>query len=232
MPKSSPCSFSPSRFFWLSAHFFTMRDLSLPLAIRQNEAMRQSLWVPSLVLALHQNRRAPASRFVQIATTRPDGRPSNRTLVFRGFINDMTSLTFAVDLRSEKAREIAHNPWVEACWYFPVTHEQFRLSGHATIVGDAQRDDEALQTARRDTWQALPEPTRMSYTWPPPGQRRDASVPFPHEHPDRVAPPGHFGILVLDPRAVDYLEINGQPQNRWQFERDDHGEWSGVEVNP
>ncbi len=164
----------------------------------------------------------------------PDGRPANRTLVFRGFINEITNLTFAIDLRSEKASEITHSPWVEACWYFPVTHEQFRLSGHATIVGhgDATRENDTLQTARRETWQALPGPTRMTFTWPPPGERRDPGIPFPHEHPDRETPPAHFGLLVLDPRVVDFLEINGQPQNRWRFERDDHGEWSGVEVNP
>ncbi len=42
----------------------------------------------------------------------------------------------------------------------------------------------------------------------------------------------NFGLLVVDPQAVDFLEINGHPQNRWQFHRDDHGRWSGVEVNP
>ena len=42
-------------------------------------------------------------------------------------------------------------------------------------------------------------------------------------------------ILVcssLNPTHVDLLEINGHPQNRWEFARDNAGSWSGVEVNP
>ena len=72
----------------------------------------------------------------------------------------------------------------------------------------------------------------MTFAWPTPGQPRSAGVVFPTEHPDSETPVPHFGLLVLDPDTVDFLEINGHPQNRWQFQRDNHGRWSGIEVNP
>jgi hypothetical protein len=69
-------------------------------------------------------------------------------------------------------------------------------------------------------------PARMN------GCRKHFGGRFPTEHPDPESPLPHFGLLVLDPHAVDFLEINGDPQNRWQFNRNDQGRWSGFEVNP
>jgi pyridoxamine 5'-phosphate oxidase len=193
--------------------------------------MLETLWCPSLILAIYLNRRAPAARFVQMATVRPDGRPANRTLVFRGFLNETSQLTFATDLRSSKLADLTKSAWVEGCWYFPVTHEQFRIGGPLTAVG-ANTTDPVLSAARLECWRTLPEPTRLSFTWPAPGEPRDGRVPFPTEHPDPETPLAHFGLLVLDPEMVDFLEINGHPQNRWQYYRDDSGRWSGREVNP
>jgi pyridoxamine 5'-phosphate oxidase len=193
--------------------------------------MSQTIWLPSLVLALHQNRHAPYSRFVQMATVRGDGRPANRTLVFRGFLDDSPRLTFVTDARSEKAAELERSPWSEICWYFPVTHEQFRISGPVVLVRH-DNDDAALRDARRSSWRELAEAVRMSFTWPTPGAPRDGGVRFPSAHPDPETPPAHFCLLVLDPHEVDLLEINGNPQNRWIYRRDETGRWQGSEVNP
>jgi PPOX class probable FMN-dependent enzyme len=197
----------------------------------QNRRMPQTIWQPSLVLAFYLNRQAPSSRFVQLATVRAGGRPANRTLMFGGFLGETAQLTFHTDARSSKVVELADCPWAEACWYFPVTHEQFRIAGTVTMVGhDAA--DAALVDARRAAWRELPDPTRVSYIWPAPGAPRIHAVPFPTEHPNPAEPVAEFCVLVLDPQAVDYLEINGNPQNRWQYQRDENGRWSGTEINP
>jgi pyridoxamine 5'-phosphate oxidase len=193
--------------------------------------MPHTLWRPSLVLALYQNRNAPNARFVQMATVRTDGLPANRSLVFRGFLHDAHQLTFATDTRGRKTAELAAFPRAELCWYFPVTHVQFRIGGTITLVGE-DTGDPTLEAARRDTWRALPEATRVSFTWPAPGLPRDSRVPFPTHHPDPLEPLPHFGLIVLDPLDVDYLELNGTPQNRWVYRRDQDGRWSGAEVNP
>jgi len=193
--------------------------------------MPETLWRPSLVLALYLNRHAPYSRFVQLATVRADGRPANRTVVFRGFLDETPRLTFVTDARSPMVAELERSPWAEAFWYFPVTHEQFRIGGPTTLVGDDARDRAALE-ARRGCWRELPEAVRLSFTWPAPGQTRALRVPFPTEHPDPEEPLPHFSLMILDPQEVDQLELNGNPQNRWVYQRDDHGRWTGAEVNP
>jgi pyridoxamine 5'-phosphate oxidase len=193
--------------------------------------MLETIWLPSLLLAIHRNRQAPDARLVQLATVRGDGRPANRTVVFRGFLDDIPRLTFITDARSEKVVELARLPWSEICWYFPVTHEQFRISGPVVLVRH-DNDDATLLDARRNSWRELGESVRMSFTWPAPGEPRDARSPFPSAHPDPETPSPHFCLVVLDPHEVDLLEINGKPQNRWIYRRDEAGRWQGAEVNP
>jgi PPOX class probable FMN-dependent enzyme len=193
--------------------------------------MTQSIWMPSLVLALYLNRQAPYSRFLQLATVRGDGRPANRTMKFSGFLGESEQLTFQTDARSAKLAELARINWAEACWYFPVTHEQFRIGGRVRIVSE-DTPESVLLEARRAAWRELAEPVRITFNWPEPGEPRDFQVPFPTEHPDPEEPLPQFSLVILDPEAVDHLELNGNPQNRWQFQRDDRGHWSGTEVNP
>lgn len=193
--------------------------------------MPHTLWRPSLALALYRNRQAPSSRCVQLATIRRDGRPANRTVVFRGFFRDTHRLMFVIDQRSAKADDLTRLPWAEACWYFPVTHEQFRIAGATNLVGHDERDP-ALLEVRLECWRELAEPSRLTFAWPAPGEPRDAGVRFTTEHPDPAVPLPNFCLLVLEPKEVDHLEINGTPQNRWDYRCDEVGRWSAVEVNP
>ncbi|NJL49732.1 MAG: pyridoxamine 5'-phosphate oxidase, partial [Leptolyngbyaceae cyanobacterium SM2_5_2] len=49
-------------------------------------------WRSALGRALHRNRSRPYSRYFQLATVQTNGRPANRTVVFRGFLPDSNQL--------------------------------------------------------------------------------------------------------------------------------------------
>ena len=193
--------------------------------------MAEALWRPSLDLALHRNRQSPQVRFVQLATIRETGRPAVRTLVFRGFLGETHQLTFATDGRSVKAAELEQSPCAEACWYFHLTREQFRFTGTISSIS-ADTSDRALREARLEVWRDMSDESRLTYTWPDPGQPRIPLAPFPTLAPDPLDPLPHFCLLVLEIREVDHLELHGNPQHRWRYSKDAHGRWSGVEINP
>jgi pyridoxamine 5'-phosphate oxidase len=184
-------------------------------------------WRSPLARALHRNRSRPDSRYLQLATVRSDGRPANRTVVFRGFRDLSDDLLFITDTRSDKVAPLAGHPHAEACWYFTQTREQFRLNGQLTLV-TAATTDPAWSELRHRLWQAQSEKSRQSFTWPPPGQPRQAAgfdQPLPSE------PPDPFGLLVLIPTWVDHLELRGTPQHRYRYD------WTGdrwvlAAVNP
>ncbi|MFM7406931.1 MAG: pyridoxamine 5'-phosphate oxidase family protein, partial [Cuspidothrix sp.] len=83
-------------------------------------------WRSLISHALHRNRSLVYSRYVQLATVGENGLPANRTIVFRGFLEDTNQLKFITDIRSQKAEQISKQPAAEICWYFPNTREQFR----------------------------------------------------------------------------------------------------------
>ena len=188
-------------------------------------------WLKPLTQALERNRSQPYSRYFQLATVQPDGRPANRTVVFRGFLDDTNLLKTIIDTRSQKFDQILHQPWGEACWYFTETREQFRLAGELTLI-DANYPDPELQLARRCTWQDLSDNARLQFAWPHPGETRANSEAFSPPPPDPASPLPNFCLLLLDSVKVDHLELRGDPQNRWLYLRDEYQVWSTVAVNP
>ncbi|MCC5637570.1 pyridoxamine 5'-phosphate oxidase family protein [Nostoc sp. CHAB 5844] len=187
-------------------------------------------WRGAIARALHRNRSLIYARYLQLATVRADHRPANRTVVFRDFLQDTNQLKFITDTRSDKIDQIKTQPWAEACWYFPNTREQFRISGRLTLVDSK---DSVLQSARLTTWQQLSDAARLQFAWPHPGKPRDvAPGAFTPPAPDPVQPVSNFCLLLLDPMQVDHLELQGEPQNRSIYQLDENQEWCYEEVNP
>lgn len=186
-------------------------------------------WRSPLAHALHRNRSLVYARYVQLATVRADGRPANRTVVFRGFRDDTNQLRFITDNRSEKVEQLRDRPWGEVCWYFPKTREQFRLGGSILAV-EADAADEALLALRQRSWQELSDAARCQFGWPHPGQERAPDADF-EVTPNPSEPLSCFVVLLLDPQTVDHLELRGTPQNRSRYEQSAEG-WVTQFINP
>jgi pyridoxamine 5'-phosphate oxidase len=189
-------------------------------------------WRSLLARALHKNRSLPDARYFQLATVRSDGLPANRTVVFRGFLDDTDQLKIITDSRSQKAGQINQNSWGEACWYFPKTREQFRLAGELALVG-ADHPNQLFQQARQTTWQDLSDSARLQFAWPHPGEPRvEDGGAFSPPPPHLEQPLANFCLLLLDPIQVDHLELRGEPQNRVFYQKNRFHDWSKQAVNP
>ncbi|MEH2296500.1 Npun_F5749 family FMN-dependent PPOX-type flavoprotein [Nostoc sp.] len=189
-------------------------------------------WRSAIAHALDRNRSLVYARYLQLATVQANGRPANRTLVFRGFLEDTNQLKFITDARSAKGDQIQQQPWAEVCWYFPNTREQFRFTGCLTLVSGDDSDQD-LQPARISMWQELSDAARLQFAWPHPGKPRvETPEAFAPPAPNPVQPVPNFCLLLLDPVQVDHLELRGQPQNRKFYRRDQNQEWFCEEINP
>ncbi|MEH2376241.1 Npun_F5749 family FMN-dependent PPOX-type flavoprotein [Nostoc sp.] len=189
-------------------------------------------WRSAIAHALDRNRSLVYARYLQLATVQANGRPANRTLVFRGFLEDTNQLKFITDTRSAKADQIQQQPWAEVCWYFPDTREQFRITGCLTLVSsdDSHQD---LQPARMIMWQELSDAARLQFLWPHPGKPRfETPEAFAPPAPNPMQPVPNFCLLLLEPVQVDHLELRGEPQNRTFYHRDENQEWFCEEINP
>ena len=165
--------------------------------------------------------------FVQLATVDPSGSPAVRTVVFRTFLEPGSRLCFGTDLRSAKVEQITAHPVAAVCWYFTATREQYRLTGRLEVV--RSNIGGVLSEERARVWASLSETARQVYSWPPPGEPLADAGEFTRPAP--VVPPACFGVLVLNPEHVDYLDVKTQPHQRTIFQLV-AGAWIADPVNP
>ena len=188
-----------------------------------------SPWRAILSRALHRNRSLPNARYFQLATVNFEGKPTNRTVVFRGFLNQTNQLQIITDSRSEKTNHINHHPYSEICWYFPKTREQFRLSGNLTTIGENDEN----QTPRLTVWQNLSDSAKQQFTWPHPGMiLTENKQDFLQEIPSPNQPVSNFILLLFNPEKVDHLELKGNPHKRTLYYLDNEKNWVTQAVNP
>jgi pyridoxamine 5'-phosphate oxidase len=190
-----------------------------------------ALWRSVLAKALHQNRALAYARYFQLASIREDGRPANRTVVFRGFLADSNQLMIISDRRSQKVPQIQQTSGAEICWYFPKTREQFRLSGLLSIVDQSDTNPQRQQ-AYLQTWQNLSESARTQFYWPPPGQPYDPSGVIPEPSDGLDKPAETFLLMLFEPSEVDHLELRSHPHHRHHYWCDHEQQWQVEAVNP
>ena len=190
-------------------------------------------WRSPIARALHRNRSLPNARYVQLATVDGDLRPRNRSLVFRGWLEPGSLIKFVSDIRSTKAINLLANtsPWAEACWYFPKTREQFRLSGTLELV-TAASSNTSYSKARQEAWQGMSDSGRIQFDWGTPGaDRSEDPQAFNPPQPDEHQPSENFCLLLMEVIAVTHLELRGEPQSCYSYELSDR-EWQMRSINP
>ena len=73
-----------------------------------------------------------------LATTSPDGQPTTRTVLLKGF--DGKGFVFYTNYNSRKAKHISSNPGVSLTFYWPDLMRQIHIEGKAEKVSAAQSD--------------------------------------------------------------------------------------------
>lgn len=74
-----------------------------------------------------------------LATCTPDGHPSIRMVLLKGF--DTEGFVFYTNLESRKGGEILANPHVALCFHWKSLRRQVRVEGPVTQVSDAEADE-------------------------------------------------------------------------------------------
>ncbi len=189
-------------------------------------------WRSPLSSAIHRNRSKPFSRYFQLATVTSEGYPANRTMVFRGFLDDEdNALKIITDLRSAKIQDIEHQAIGEICWYFTKTREQFRITGNLRLITPKNTDTD-LQQVRQATWHDISDSGRSQFAWPDPAQPVADRSAFDISPLDLNTPLDNFCLLLLIPNRIDHLQLRGDPQQRCIYTLENQKTWSTQSVNP
>ncbi|GAB2271829.1 hypothetical protein Dimus_006661 [Dionaea muscipula] len=191
-------------------------------------------WKQLVLKSLESNSHLKSSTFFQFSTIGSNGRPSNRTVVFRGFEDDSEKIQINTDSRSHKVEELRHCPFAEICWYFIDSWEQFRINGQVDVIDGSCSDPSKLRQ-REKSWFASSLKSRLQYLGLDPG------IPWIRdEQPQDVSldpcagPVGAFCLLVLDPNQVDYLNLKTNTRLAFTASKSENGDkyWSSDRINP
>ncbi|TYI73819.1 hypothetical protein E1A91_D07G156600v1 [Gossypium mustelinum] len=181
-------------------------------------------WKQLLLNALESNSHLKHSSYFQLATVGCNGRPSNRTLVFRGFQESSDKFHINTDNRTHKIEELKQCPFAE-----------FRISGRVDVIDGSNPDTFELQQ-REKSWFASSFKSRLQYLGPNPGLPRISE----HQSEEEVrldpsiGPVAAFCLLVLDPDQVDYLNLKSTERVKFISTLDMNGvkNWTSERINP
>ena len=85
----------------------------------------------------------PEPTATMLSTVSPEGRPSSRVVLLKGFDHD--GFVFFTNYKSRKGRELANNPNAVLHFFWPELERQVNVSGLASMVS-AEESDEYFQT--------------------------------------------------------------------------------------
>jgi pyridoxamine 5'-phosphate oxidase len=105
----------------------------------------------------------PLPEAMSLATATPDGRPSARMVLLKGFGPD--GFVFFTNFDSRKAAELTSNPYAALLFHWPALERQVRIEGPVSRTADSEADD---------YFETRPRGSRLG-AWASPQSRRIAS---------------------------------------------------------
>jgi pyridoxamine 5'-phosphate oxidase len=172
----------------------------------------------------------PEPSAMALATATPDGAPSVRFLLLKGFDDD--GVQFYTNYESRKGRELAQNPRAALAMFWQPLQRQVRMEGTVTPLGDAESDAYFASRARGSrigAWASLQGRAIPDREWLE-ARVAEAESRFPD---DDVPRPPYWGGYRLVPHAIELWQ--GRPSRlheRRHFLRGPDGTWSEALLSP
>ncbi|KAL8541001.1 hypothetical protein ACS0TY_002331 [Phlomoides rotata] len=190
-------------------------------------------WKQLLLGSIQANSHIKHHSYFQLATVSSNNRPSNRTVVFRGFQDDSDNILVNTDIRSRKIDDLKHCSFAEICWYFTESWEQFRISGPVDVIDGTNLNPIKLQQ-REKSWFASSPRSRLQYMTPTPRLPAVEEISdMPSSLDPSFGPVDAFCLLVLYPHQVDYLNLKSNERLLFTPGANiDEEKWTTEKVNP
>jgi hypothetical protein len=184
-------------------------------------------WISELKtnLATEFDKRPAVATLATVNAVRSGSQADARSVVVRDLLEDGT-LIITSDARSEKNSQLRSNPSATLVFWLPTLRWQCIVRADATIFGPDASDAMRLQQ-----WQKLSDATRAMFTWPVPGEVFDPSIGFSRKVGANDNPPESFEVLMLNPLAVETLDVWEHPHRRVMWDKAGGG-WMSRVVNP
>jgi len=165
-----------------------------------------------------------------LASATPDGRPSARVVLLKGF--DERGFAFYTNYESRKGRELEDNPRCALVFYWGELERQVRVEGRASRVSEEESDgyfESRPRGSRLGAW--VSEQSR-------PVESRDALEKrlrgLEAEYEGREVPRPHFwGGYRVEPEVIEFWQgRENRLHDRLVYRRSEGGGWRRERLQP
>jgi pyridoxamine 5'-phosphate oxidase len=161
-----------------------------------------------------------------LATATPDGAPSARIVLLKGF--DAQGFVFFTNYESRKGSELAANPRAALLFYWAQLTRQVRVEGQLAKVSQAESDayfQSRSPLSRLGAWAS-----RQSQVIPSRATLDERLAELTEQYGDKIPLPPFWGGYRLVPRVLEFwqgrpnrlhdrLRYTRQPDESWLIER-------------
>lgn len=174
--------------------------------------------------------RLPQYDAMTLATATPEGRPSARMVLLKGF--DAQGFTFFTHYQSRKGQELARNPWAALVFWWYDHHRQIRIEGTVSPV-PPQESDEYFRTRPRGSqigaWASVQSERLRGRE---PLQAQIAAMEERFKGQDVPRPPS-WGGFRLEPVLFEFWQgRDNRLHDRIVYELQEDGNWAIGRLSP
>jgi pyridoxamine 5'-phosphate oxidase len=166
---------------------------------------------------------------VALATATPDGVPSARMVLMKGF--DERGITFFTNYGSRKGVELEANPYAALVFHWPEVGRQVRIEGSVSHVDRSETDAYARSRERASQLSALASPQSRpieSREWL---ERRVAELRAAHPEGELPVSDTWGGFRLVPERYEFWQQGEARLHDRIQYDRVDEG-WEVSRLAP
>lgn len=164
----------------------------------------------------------PEPAAMALATARPDGAPSARMVILRGF--DTRGFVFYTDSASPKAADLAANPRAALVFHWAALERQVRVEGAVGKVSGEESDH--FFASRPHGAQLAAWISPQSQVVADRAELEACIREIERRYPDRIPRPPFWGGYRLDPAHFEFWQ--GCPDrlhDRFRYRREANGRW-------
>lgn len=169
-------------------------------------------------------------RAATLATARPNGRPSTRTIMVISI--DPEGLLFFTNLQSGKGQQLQDNPYAGLCFYWRALRQQVTVEGSVEILSE-DRSDERWKQRYRDAALAAWASEQTGEFKGAAELKTGLSQVRKSFSDDHVPRPAHWRGFRLKPDRIEFWQSGWERlRPRELYWRQPDGLWQYAQENP